>query len=93
VDPRWRPRSLPTNGPLEVWLAESCTQRLRAAYRHHDLVEGKKIADSCPTCPVPEIARPGQTLRKWRAAFFPDSTAHHARVPQPSQLPTTINAW
>jgi transposase len=59
---------------LEVWLVWSCAQQLRAAYRHQDLVEGCKIAekvlDSFPTCPVPEIARLGRTLKKWRDAFL-----------------------
>ncbi len=59
---------------LEVYLAWSCAQRLRAAYRHRDPAEGKKIATeilpSFPTCPVPEIARLGRTLRQWRQAFL-----------------------
>lgn len=36
--------------------------------------QGKKIAarviESFPTCPVPEIARLGRTLRQWRTAFL-----------------------
>ncbi len=58
----------------QVWLAWSCAQRLRAAYQHPDPAEGKKIAtsvvDSFGTCPVPEIARLGRTLKQWRQAFL-----------------------
>jgi transposase len=46
---------------LEVWLAWTCAQRLRAAYRHPNPVEGRRIAErvveTFPTCPVTEIAR------------------------------------
>ena len=39
-----------------------------------NLVEGKKIAEKIlatfHTCPIPEIARLGRTLRKWRAPFL-----------------------
>jgi transposase len=59
---------------LAVWLAWSCAQQLRAAYRHERTTEGRKIAekvlDSFPTCPVPEIARLGRTLKQWREAFL-----------------------
>ncbi len=55
-------------------MAWSCAQRLRAAYQHPDPREGKKIAvtvvESFPTCPIPEIARLGRTLKQWRAAFL-----------------------
>jgi transposase len=59
---------------LEVSVAWSCAQRLRAAYQHPDPREGRKIAtkvvDSFPTCPIPEIARLGRTLKQWRTAFL-----------------------
>jgi transposase len=59
---------------LPVWLAWSCAQQLRSAYRHERTAEGRKIAekviDSFPTCPVPEIARLGRTLKQWREAFL-----------------------
>ena len=59
---------------LQVRLAWSCAQQLRAAYHHADPVEGRKIAlkvlESFPTCPVPEIARLGRTLTRWREAFL-----------------------
>jgi len=59
---------------LQVWLAWSCAQQLRSAYRHRDPVEGRKIAEKIlttfPTCPVPEIARLGRTLKHWSTAFL-----------------------
>ena len=59
---------------LEVWLAWSCSQQLRSAYRHPNTAEGRKIAEkileSFPTCPVPEIKRLGRTLKQWREAFL-----------------------
>jgi transposase len=61
----------------EVTLAWQCYQKLRAAYAAKNPAEGKKIAEqvlgSFPTCPVPEVARLGRTLRQWRSqvlAYF-----------------------
>jgi transposase len=54
----------------EVELAWQCYQQLRAAYRAKLPIEGRRIAlkiiDTWRTCPVPEIARLGRTLRQWR---------------------------
>ncbi len=59
---------------LQVYIAWSCAQQLRSAYRHPNTAEGRKIAEkvlaSFPSCPVPEIARLGRTLKRWRAAFL-----------------------
>ncbi|MBG6226787.1 transposase [Arthrobacter sp. CAN_A2] len=58
----------------EVFIAWQCAQQLRSAYRAKDLAEGRrtaeKVADSLHTCPIPEIARLGRTVRKWRKAFL-----------------------
>ncbi len=62
----------------EVELAWACYQRLRAVYsgpqpaaaRRH---VAEKLLDTLHTCPIPEIARLGRTLRAWRAqvlAYF-----------------------
>ena len=62
-DPNW-----------EVTIAWSCYQRLRSAFTTQSLRDGKKIAlgvlDAFHTCPVPEIARLGRTLRAWRQQFL-----------------------
>ena len=59
---------------LGVYLAWSCAQQLRSAYRHPNTVEGRKIAekvlDTFPSCPIPEIARLGRTLKRWQRAFL-----------------------
>jgi transposase len=51
-----------------------CAQQLRAAYKHADKAEGRKVAErivaSFPSCPIPEVARLGRTLRKWKDAFL-----------------------
>lgn len=50
----------------------SCAQQLHCAHRHPDPVEGRRIAeqilDSFPSCPIPEIARLGRTVKRWRDA-------------------------
>lgn len=54
---------------LSVYLAWSCAQQLRSTYRHTNTVEGRKLAEKIletfPTCPIPEIARLGRTLKRW----------------------------
>lgn len=64
----------------EVTLAWSCYQQLRAAYAATNPATGEKIAekvlDSFPSCPIPEVARLGRTLRAWRTqvlAYFATS--------------------
>ena len=58
----------------ELDLTWQAAQQLRAAYKHADKAEGRKIAerivDSFPTCPIPEIARLGRTLRTWKDALL-----------------------
>lgn len=59
---------------VEVELAYRCAQQVRAAYHQPTRAAGRRIAEqlvaSLPTCPVPEIARLGRTLKKWRSAFL-----------------------
>ncbi len=59
---------------LPVYVAWSCAQQLRTAYRHPNPDQGRRIAeqilDSFPTCPIPEIARLGRTLKRWQEAFL-----------------------
>ena len=58
----------------EVYVAWQCAQQLRAAYQARDLTEGRRIAEKVlaafPSCPIPEVARLGRTLKQWRAAFL-----------------------
>ena len=57
-----------------VHVAWQCAQKLRSAYHARDLAEGRRIAEQVvatfPTCPIPEIARLGRTLRRWKDAFL-----------------------
>jgi transposase len=60
----------------EVGLAWQCYQQLRAAYTTKGaagLAIAEKVIASFPSCPIPEIARLGRTLRQWRSqvlAYF-----------------------
>ncbi|EWS99606.1 transposase [Intrasporangium oryzae NRRL B-24470] len=58
----------------EVDIAWQAIHQLRSAYTAKDLAAGKTIAlkvlDSFPSCPIPEIARLGRTLSKWRTEFL-----------------------
>ena len=66
----------------EVFVAWQAAQELRSAYRQTDLAAGRRIAekvvDSFHTCPIPEIARLGRTLRRWRSAFLAYFTTSRA---------------
>lgn len=59
---------------VEVEVAWHAAQQLRDAYKHPDLAEGRKIAlavlASFASCPIPEIARLGKTLTRWRDPFL-----------------------
>ena len=58
----------------EVFVAWQCAQLLRSAYHQKNLADGQQIAkrvvDVFHTCPIPEIARLGRTLRRWKDAFL-----------------------
>jgi transposase len=63
----------------EVNVTWQCYQQLRSIY-HATPAKGRQIAikvlDSFHTCPIPEVARLGRTLRAWRAqllAYFDTS--------------------
>lgn len=54
----------------EVLVAWQCYQKLRAVYHQPTSTTGRALAveviDSLHTCPIPEVARLGRTLRRWR---------------------------
>ena len=58
----------------QVYIAWQCAQRVRAVYHQNDPATGLQLAEQIlagfPTCPIPEIARLGKTLRQWRDAFL-----------------------
>ncbi|WNB86977.1 ISL3 family transposase [Cellulomonas sp. ATA003] len=60
-----------------VTVAWGCYQQLRAAYHAPTAAVGRRraerVIDTFHTCPIPEVARLGRTLRAWRAqvlAYF-----------------------
>ncbi len=59
---------------LEVAVEWQCAQQLRQVFHQSDPAAGRRLAEqvlaSFPTCPIPEIARLGRTLKRWRAAFL-----------------------
>lgn len=59
---------------LEVELAWRCAQQVRSAYHQDSHAAGRavaeKIVDTFATCPIPEVARLGKTLRRWRTEFL-----------------------
>jgi transposase len=59
---------------LEVFVAWQCAQQLRRVYHLSDPVAGRRLAEkiinSFPSCPIPEVARLGRTLKKWRREFL-----------------------
>ncbi|WP_249138466.1 ISL3 family transposase [Phycicoccus avicenniae] len=59
---------------LEVEVAYQCAQQVRAAYHQDTHAAGRAIAErivaTLPTCPIPEVARLGKTLRRWRSEFL-----------------------
>ncbi len=68
--------STPATPTDEVNVAWQCYQQLRSIY-HATPAKGRQIAskvlDSFPSCPIPEVARLGRTLRAWKAqvlAYF-----------------------
>ena len=56
----------------EVTLAWQCYQKLRNIY-HANPERGRELVNeviaSFPTCPIPEVARLGRTLKQWKAAI------------------------
>jgi hypothetical protein len=53
-----------------VTLAWQCYQQLRSIY-HAGIDQGRQIAEkvigSFPSCPIPEVAHLGRTLKTWKA--------------------------
>jgi transposase len=59
---------------LEVQVAWSCAQQVRSAYHQDSHAAGRaiaeKILESFTSCPIPEVARLGRTLKQWRTEFL-----------------------
>ena len=59
---------------VEVEVAYRCAQQVRACFHQDTHAAGRRLAEtvltSLPTCPIPEVARLGRTLKQWREAFL-----------------------
>ena len=59
---------------ISVEVAYHCAQQVRDVFHQDTPTQGRRLAtrllESLPTCPIPEIARLGRTLRKWKDAFL-----------------------
>jgi hypothetical protein len=59
---------------LEVQVAWACAQQARSAYHQDSHAAGRAIAEkvlaSFTSCPIPEVARLGRTLKQWRTEFL-----------------------
>ena len=54
-------------------IAYHCAQQVQDVFHQATPAQGRRLAahlvESLPTCPIPEIARLGRTLRKWKDAL------------------------
>jgi transposase len=73
----------------EVDVAWQCYQQLRSIY-HAITTEGRRIAEKViagfPSCPIPEVARLGRTLKAWRQQLLAhfDTSRVSTAAPKPS---------
>lgn len=65
---------LAAGGPhQEVTLAWHCYQKLRVVYHARPEMGRRlvaKVVTAFPTCPIPEVARLGRTLRRWKSGIL-----------------------
>ena len=58
---------------ISVEVAYLLTQQVREVFHQDTPAQGRRLAahliESLPRCPIPEIARLGRTLRKWKDAL------------------------
>ena len=59
---------------ISVSKSPTFTGQVRDVFHQDTPAQGRRLAThlikSLPTCPIPEIARLGRTLRKWKDAFL-----------------------
>ena len=58
---------------ISVEVAYHCAQQVREVFHQATPAQGRRLAtrliERLPACPIPEIARLGRTLRKWKDAL------------------------
>ena len=59
---------------ISVWKSPTFTGQVREVFHQATPAQGRRLAahlvERLPVCPIPEIARLGRTLRKWKDAFL-----------------------
>ena len=81
-----------------VEVAYHCAQQVRDVFHQDTPAHGRRLAarliESLPTCPIPEIARLGRTLRKWKDAFMAyfDTAGASNAPPEATPTPPTTNS-
>ena len=59
---------------ISVSKSPTFTGQVREVFHQDTPAQGRRLAarliESLPACPIPEIARLGRTLRKWKDAFL-----------------------
>ena len=59
---------------ISVEVAYQCAQDVRDMFHQGSLARGKRLAarviEALPTCPIPEVAWLGRTLRKWQKTIL-----------------------
>ena len=82
---------------ISVEVAYLLTQQVREVFHQDTPAQGRRLAahlvERLPTCPIPEIARLGRTLRKWKDAFLAYfDTAGASNAPHRSHQ-RTLSSW
>ena len=83
---------------ISVEVAYLLTQQVREVFHQDTPAHGRRLAahliQRLPACPIPEIARLGRTLRKWKDAFLAyfDTAGASNAPPEGTPTPPTTNS-
>ena len=95
---RTTPRGLQADeAHISVEVAYHCAQQVREVFHQATPTQRRRLAthliQRLPTCPIPEIARLGRTLRKWKDAFLAYfDTGGASNAPHRSHQ-QTLSSW
>ena len=89
--PSWQMRR------ISVSKSPTFTGQVREVFHQATPAQGRRLAahlvERLPTCPIPEIARLGRTLRKWKDAFLAYfDTSGASNAPHRSHQ-RTLSSW
>ena len=81
---------------ISVSKSPTFTAQVRDVFHQDTPTQGQRLAthliEPLPACPIPEIARLGRTLRKWKDAFLAYfDTAGASNAPHRSHQQTSSN--